>query len=179
MSTRLRRHPLRTIDGIEEKFCPGCDDFLPVERFSRRRQGSHREGELLSRCKSCIASAKVKHGDQTGWIDSRISWPIFDELVMRLGLHQASQSISMSENAYRDLLYKRTFFTQKRFVRRAIVLLRELRDENVWERPTQGRPLAHRPYCRGCGADLSSNTLGCRVCTWRHYERKKRRGFKT
>lgn len=170
MSTRLRRHPLRIVDGVEEKFCPGCQSFKPTTEFSRRGPQSHRAGELLSRCRECIASAKVKHQDQPGWVSARFVWPLFDELAMRLGQQEAAKRIEMSANAYRAVLYQRTYYTQKRFVRRVILALRALHTENVWNRPTIGRPLAHRPYCRGCGADLESNTNGCRQCTLRHYE---------
>lgn len=177
MTTNLRRYPYRVnADGVQEKYCTGCDKFLPVtEYYVRRSQGKRGNGKYVSRCKQCVCRKQTSHGDVGGWVPMVKVWFIFEELARRVGQTRSAEEVGMTPDAFRNIRYRRTKNVQKRHVVRAITYLRCLRLEGVWDPPKEGAPLGFgEKQCVRCGCDLDQYTPGCKSCTDRRAARVKR-----
>lgn len=147
-TTKIRGHHLhRRSDGRLERYCTECHSWKSTREFNRRIAVGKVDGPAMAwhwfhLCRDCRAHKydRVKHGDISGLIPVDQVWWIYDELARRVGMLDAAELSGMSYDNLRRLLYRRSRHVQRRRVREAIELLRELREEDVWVAPTTGRP---------------------------------------
>lgn len=158
--------------GLERR-CSRCRRWKTVKHFSQVRTGA-RAGEHLARCKECRNRDRVKHTESSGYLPLLTVWWIFDEVQRRIGTKEACSRLGVSDNNYRMILYLRNKQVQKRIVARTIVLLRELREQNVWDPPRTGRRSKHVARCAGCGGDPDNWTYDCTRCDERFRYRLKK-----
>jgi len=123
-------------DGKSFKICTGPTHheptLLPVEEFHVRRSKG-REGELISRCKTCVNFRKLKNpGTNHGWIP--IDKQIFEhvqEMVNRVGIVHASRLSEINENTLRSILNEETERIQKRTYARILSTIRLQRENGM------------------------------------------------
>lgn len=142
-------HLRKGVNGLE-RWCTSCKAWKPVKEFNRRvkqlQEGPPRAWFWFHLCRDCRANNydRVAHGTVSGLIPLTEIWWIFDEIVQRLGMTKGAEAIGFSYDNLRRILYRQSRSVQKRHVRSAIMVLRELRDDDVWAAPTIGRPRKYR-----------------------------------
>lgn len=113
--------------------CTRCGETKPddPEHYIFYRTGPRAGRRAMTWCRPCDIKDKVRHGDVSGYVPrSRVQF-VFVELTNRLGKTEAARAIGMTPDAYRNILQQKTRRVQKRHVRRAIVRLRELREQGI------------------------------------------------
>jgi hypothetical protein len=85
----------------------------------------------------------VAHQTVSGLVPLSSVWWIYDEIAQRVGMVEGAKLAGISYDNLRLILYRRSHDVQRRNVRTAIETLRSLRADNIWRRPTNGRPMAY------------------------------------
>jgi len=84
---------------------------------------------------------RVKHGDVVGYVSQQRVGFVFKEIAMRVGLRRGATLIGMSDDQLRNIVRDRTKKVQRRNVRRAMLVLMDLRERHIMEPPHMGRPV--------------------------------------
>ena len=139
-------------NGALVRWCTECKKWLKVKEFNRRLKdtyGPPKAWHWFHLCKNCRSRKynRTKHNDISGYVPVRDVWWIYDELADRIGMVKAAEASGITYDNLRLILYRKSIFVQRRNVRSAIVLLKELRRENVRTSRT-GRKPAYRKYDR-------------------------------
>jgi hypothetical protein len=91
---------------------------------------------------------------------------------------KGAELMGVTHETFADILHRRTRRVQARRVERVLLVLRPLRDDNVWFKPRKGyRRSTYRDKfkCRGCGTDLENFTEACDICVDRRAKQATRK----
>ena len=102
-------------------------ESLPVDQFWTNKTG-RRRGKPFSRCIDCLIYTRFGH-TISGYVPlSRIRF-IFLEIENRVGRAEAQKLMGTSQNFYKRL--EKQHYVRKVTARRAFLVLRELRENNI------------------------------------------------
>jgi hypothetical protein len=167
------------------KLCtgPAHDEptLLPAnEKYFHRIKTGPRAGKLIARCRLCTNWHRLKNpGSNHGWVPITDAWPIINEAVNRIGLHELSKRTNLSKDGLRQIIMKQNRYVQKRTLR--LITLELISAKRKGEQPHphakalhMRRLHRHQGTCAGCGTTLSNYTEGCPQCWDRQYKRTGR-----
>lgn len=103
--------------------------WLPITDFWVHKTGE-RKGKPMSRCPACTRAQRGRD-PYSGLVPIHRVWFVFEELSFRLGKAETCRRLGTSDNIYfrnRKHAYK---MMQRRTARKAMVLLRQLRNEGI------------------------------------------------
>ncbi len=167
------------------KLCtgPAHDEptWLPAtDKYFHRLKKGERAGRLVARCRLCVNWSKIKNpGSNHGWVPLADAWPIINEAVNRIGLHELAKRTGLSKDGLRQIVMKKNRYVQKRTLR--LVTLELISAKRKGEQPHPHAKRLHlrrlhryQDLCVGCGTPLSNYTEGCPQCTDRKAKRANR-----
>jgi hypothetical protein len=140
----------REIKGVQHKLCNGQlhDDegaFLPLRSFWVHKSGA-RAGKPMSQCIACQKASRGYDPDVSGLVEVDRVMFIFEEIKRRIGKAEACRRLNVSVNMWMRL--ERRVYTKmyRSTVRKAMLLLRELRANDV---VYSKRSIRHGSLARG------------------------------
>jgi DNA-binding Xre family transcriptional regulator len=144
---------IRKIEGVEHKFCKGLPEthegmWMPTKDFRVSR--SHGRLMLYFCCKRCES---YRRGAEQYVSASRYQ-PFIIEIIRRLGKEEAARRLKMTSAALRNIRVGKTKHIQRKNARKIVLLLNELRDNNVVRHVDS---IHHGAYLRGKSEKVPHN----------------------
>ena len=125
----------KEIDGERHKLCNGMlhDEegaWLPMHSFWVHKSGT-RKGKPMSQCVACQKAYRGFDPEVSGLIEvERVAF-VFEEIKRRIGKAEAVRRLGVSRNLWIRIENRTYTKMYRRTVRDAMLLLRELRDNDV------------------------------------------------
>jgi hypothetical protein len=119
------------VDG--KKRCNGPlhnGEYVEISRFLPRKRKRNKDAYYEARCRGCMTKSRGFNPKYAGIVSLPTAWPVYVELVRRLGITEASRRTHTQKTVFYRVINKQGHYIRGKTFAKAMFVLADVRKHN-------------------------------------------------